>query len=113
MAGILDTFTSMIGSGLADKAGKAIGVDPALVTRGLGLIGPVALGGLAKATSSPQGASSFFKMLPEDSGGLLSNLGSLLGGETAKRQATGLEAMFGAGTNAIGATLSDKLGFNV
>jgi hypothetical protein len=113
MPGILDTFTSMVGSGLADSAGKAFGIDPAVATRGLGAIGPVALGGLAKAASTPTGADSLFKLLPEDGGGLLSNLGGLLSGETAKRQSGGLDAMFGSGTNAIGATLSEKLGFDV
>ena len=113
MAGILDTFSSMIDSGLANKAGKALDIDPALATRGLSTIGPVVLAGLAKATATPAGAGSFLKMLPEDTGSLLSNLGSLFSGETAKRQSSGLEAMFGAGTNAIGATLSEKLGFNV
>lgn len=113
MAGILDTFNSMIDSGLADKAGKALGIDPAHVTRGLRTIGPVALGGLAKATATPAGAGSLLRTLPEDTGSLLSNLGSLLSGDTAKRHARGLEAMFGSGTNAIGATLSEKLGFNV
>lgn len=113
MPGILDTFTSMVGSGLAEKAGKALGIDPALVTRGLSTIGPVALGGLAKTTATPTGASSLFNMLPEDGGGLLSNLGGLLSGQTARQRSGGMEAVFGAGTSAVGATLSEKLGFNV
>jgi hypothetical protein len=114
MAGILDSFTSLVDSGLADKAARTIGVDPSLVTRGLSVIGPIALGGLAKVTATPTGASSFFNALPQDTGGdLLSTLGGLFTGATQRQQAGGLESLFGAGTNAIGATLSDKLGFNV
>lgn len=114
MAGILDTFTSLLGSGLADKASQALGIDSSLVTRGLSAIGPVALGALAKATASPAAAGSIFKALPQDTGGdLLSKLTGLFTGDAARQQASGMESLFGAGTNAIGATLSDKLGFNV
>lgn len=114
MAGILDTFTSMMGSGLADKASQAFGIDSSLVTRGLSAIGPVALGALAKATATPAAAGSLFKALPQDTGGdLLSKLTGLFTGDAARQQASGAESLFGAGTNAIGATLSNKLGFNV
>ena len=115
MAGILDAFNSLTASsGLADKAGQVFGIDPSLVSRGLGALGPVALGALAKSTATPGGASALFNALPQDSdSGLLSNLSGLFSGDVARRQASGLESLFGAGTGAIGATLSDKLGFNV
>ncbi len=114
MAGILDSFTSMISSDLAGRAGRAIDIDPSLVTRGFSAIAPVVLGGLTKATATPSGAASIFKGLPQDTGGdWLSSITDLLGGDAARRQASQTESIFGAGANAIGATLSEKFGFNV
>jgi hypothetical protein len=114
MAGILETFTSTLSSDLVNKAGRAIGADPSLVKRGLSTIGPVVLGGLAKTTATPAGAAAIFKQLPQDTGGdWLSGIKDFLGGDTARRQPGGAESFFSAGTNAIGATLSEKLGFNV
>lgn len=114
MAGILETFTSMMNSDLVNKAGRAIGADPALVNRGFSAIGPVVLGGLAKTTATPAGAAAIFKQLPQDTGGgWLSSITDFLGGDAVQRQTNGPASFFGAGTNAIGATLSEKLGFNV
>jgi Bacterial protein of unknown function (DUF937) len=114
MAGILDSFTSMVGPDFASRAGRAIGADSSLVTRGISALGPVVLSGLTKATATPDGAASIFKGLPQDSGGdWLSGITDLLGGDAARRQASQTESIFGSGANAIGATLSDKFGFNV
>jgi hypothetical protein len=114
MAGILDTFTSMMSPDLVDKASRAIDADSTLVSRGLNTVGPLMLGGLTRATATPAGATAIFNALPQDGGGgLLSGLTDLLGGATQQRQASLLESMFGAGTNAISSTLTDKLGFNV
>jgi hypothetical protein len=112
MAGILDTFTSLATSDLAGKAGRALGVDPALVTKGFDSIAPVVLGSLAKTAATPAGAASIFNKLPQDagSGGMLSGLTELLGGGAPQ---LGASSFFGAGTNAIAQTISSKLGFNV
>ena len=113
MAGILDGFTSMLSPELVSKASSAFGIDSSHVTRGLGVVGPVLLGGLAKSASTPSGALSLFNALPQDTG---SNwLSGILGGSAAHThaQATQADSIFGAGTNAVGGWLGDKLGFNV
>ena len=113
MAGILDGFTSMLSPELVNKASSAFGIDSSHVTRGLAVVGPVLLGGLAKSASTPSGALSLFNALPQDTG---SNwLSGILGGSAAHThaQATQADSIFGAGTNAVGGWLGDKLGFNV
>ena len=112
MTGILDTFTSLVTSDLAGKAGRALGVDQSLVSKGFNSIGPVILGSLARTTATPAGATSVFGKLPQDAGGggLLSGLTDLLG---AGAPQLGGGSFFGAGTNAIAQTISSKLGFNV
>src|SRR5215831_18029391 len=114
MPSILDTVTSLMESGLTEKASRALDIEPSLVSRGLSVLGPVVLGGITKATASPAGANAVFNALPKETGGdLLSSLTGMFTGGSQNRPASILESLFGAGTNAIGATLSEKLGFNV
>jgi len=115
MAGILDMLSSTFDSDFASRTARAAGVEPSLVTKGIGAIGPVVLGALAQRTATPEGAQAIFKALPQSSGeGWLSGITDLLsGGGAAGRQAVGGGSIFGAGTNAIAATISEKLGFNV
>jgi Bacterial protein of unknown function (DUF937) len=114
MAGILDMLSSTFDSDFASKTARAAGIEPSLVTKGIGAIGPVVLGALAQRTATPEGAQAIFKALPQGSGeGWLSALTDLLSGGAAGSQAVGGGSIFGAGTNAIAATISQKLGFNV
>ena len=114
MAGILDLLSSTFDSDFAGKAARAAGIEPALVTKGIGAIGPVVLCALAKRAATPEGAQALFKVLPQSPGeGWLSGITDYLGGGTAGRQAPGAGSIFGAGSNAIAATISEKLGFNV
>jgi len=117
MAGILESFSSMLSPDLVNKVGGAFGIDTSQVTRGLSVIGPIALGALAKNSASPGGAISLFNSLPQDTGGSnwLSGITSMLGGasDATHAQAGATDSLFGAGTNAVGSWLGDKLGFNV
>jgi Bacterial protein of unknown function (DUF937) len=114
MAGILDMLSSTFDSDFASKTARAAGIEPSLVTQGIGAIGPVVLGALAQRTATPQGAQAIFKALPQGSGeGWLSGITNLLSGGAAGGQALGGGSIFGAGSNAIAATISEKLGFNV
>src|SRR5262245_5209936 len=103
MAGILDTFSSMLSPDLVNKVGGAFGIDSSQVARGLSVIAPVALGALAKNSASPGGAISLFNALPQDTGGgsnWLSSITSLLGGasDATHAQASATDSLFGAGT---------------
>jgi Bacterial protein of unknown function (DUF937) len=117
MAGILESYASMLSPDLIKKVGSTFGIDSSHVTRGLSVIGPVALGALAKNAASPGGAISLFSALPQDTGGgnWLSSITSLLGGgsDATHAHADAADSVFGAGTNAVGAWLTEKLGFNV
>jgi hypothetical protein len=112
MSGILDSFTSMITPDVSEKLSKSLGVDASVLNKGISAVGPLVLGSLAKQASTPTGASSLLKVLPQETGsGLISNLiGSI---KSAGTQASMMNSLLGTGVNSIGGTLSQKLGFNV
>lgn len=75
-------------------------------------MGPIVLSSLAKRASTPGGASSLLNLLPQESGsGLIGNLlGSITG--SGPTPADTVNSLIGPGANAIGGTISQKLGFN-
>ncbi len=139
MAGILDSMSSMLTPDIVGKLGKGLGLDPSQITQGLGVAGPLVAGALAKKTSTPEGARGFADLLTNAetaagesaaagagnqladllggaSGG---NLGGMLDGVMGLMNASGgtgadmTQGVLGQGVNAIGGTLSGKLGFDV
>jgi hypothetical protein len=139
MTGILDSMSSMLNPEVVGKLGKGLGVDPALINKGLAVAGPLVTGALAKQTSTPAGARGFADLLTNAeaaagqsaaagagnelasllggaSGG---NLGGMLDGVMGLMSASGdtgadmMQGVLGQGVNAIGGTLSQKLGFDV
>lgn len=139
MAGILDSMSSMLTPDVVGKLGKGLGIDPSLVDQGLKLAGPLVTGALAKTTSTADGARGFTDLLSnaeaaagesaaagagDQLAGLLGgasggNLGGLLDGAMGLMSASGgtgadmMQGILGQGVNAIGGTLSGKLGFDV
>jgi len=139
MAGILDSMSSMLTPDVVGKLGKGLGIDPAQITKGLALAGPLVAGALAKKTSTPDGARGFADLLGnaeaaagesaaagagDQLAGLLGgagngNLGGMLDGVMGLVGASGgtgadmMQGVLGEGVNAIGGTLSSKLGFDV
>ena len=115
MASLLESLTSTFTPDALGSVAKALGADAGTVQKAMGAVGPLLLGGLGKAVSTPSGAESLFKALPADGGGMLGGLGgmlgSLFGGGSAG--ASPASQMLGSGSNAIGAALSRALGFNV
>lgn len=120
MSSILESLGSMINADTIDSLGKALNTDSGTVSKALAAAGPLLLGGMARTASNPSGADSLFKMLPAEGGGLLGNLGSLgklltggiLGGSSEPAGGL-LSSLLGPGANAISASLSKTLGFNV
>jgi hypothetical protein len=139
MAGILDSMSSMLTPEVVGKLGKGLGVDPELINKGMAVAGPLVTGALAKQTSTPAGARGFADLLTNAeaaagqsaaagagnelasllggaSGG---NLGGMLDGVMGLMSASGgtgadmMQGVLGQGVNAIGGTLSQKLGFDV
>jgi hypothetical protein len=116
MPSILDSLTSNFSPDVMGDIGKALGADTSAVAKGIGAVGPLLLAGMTRQATQPGGAESLMKLLPEGTGGFLGNLGGLLGGLTGGK--TGTESspaatLLGPGVNAIGASLSRTLGFNV
>lgn len=103
----------MITPDVSEKLSKSFGVDSSILNKGVAAVGPLVLGSLANRASTPSGASSLLNLLPQESGGGL--IGSLLGSITGSggSQASMMSSLLGTGVNAMGGTLSKKLGFNV
>jgi len=82
MAGILDLLNSDLGKTLISGTSKQFGQDEGKTTSALSTALPLILGALKNNASTPDGASGLLKALGNDkhSGGILDNLGSILGG---------------------------------
>ena len=118
MASLFESLSSAINPEIVSALGKALGADTSAVNQGLSAAGPLLMGSMSKMASTPSGAESLLKMLPQDTGtfggfgsltSLISNLFS--GGPTSGGGM--LSSLLGPGANAIGGSLSKALGFNV
>jgi len=111
MATLFDTLSQALTPDVAGQIGKIAGLDSALVNKGMAVAGPLVAGALAKQASSPTGLDNLMNLLPGSTG---AGLGSILGALTGSKSTDALQAgLFGAGSNAIGATLDKALGFKV
>jgi Bacterial protein of unknown function (DUF937) len=117
MSSILESFASQFGPDIVGKLGSALGADAGAVSKGLGAIGPLLLNGMSGMAGTPGGADNLLKALPQGGGGLLSSLlGNLFGGGGASAMTGGggmLQSLLGPGINAVSASISRAVGFNV
>jgi len=119
MASLFESFSSAINPEIVSALGKALGTDTSAINQGLSAAAPLLMGSMSQMASSPSGAESLLKMLPQDSGGLLGgfgNLTSLISNLFSGSGPTGnsmLSSLFGPSLNAIGGSLTKALGFNV
>jgi hypothetical protein len=118
MASLFESLSSAINPEIVSALGKALGADTSTVNQGFAAAAPLLMGNLTKMAGTPAGAESLFKMLPQDTSGLLGGFGNLTslisnlfsGGPTGNSM---LSTLLGPGMNAIGGSLSKALGFNV
>ena len=82
MSGILDLLNSDLGKTLISGASKQFGQDEGKTTSALSTALPLILGAMKNNASTPEGASGLLNALGNNkhSGGILDNLGSILGG---------------------------------
>ena len=83
MAGILDLLQGPMGQTLTSGAGKQLGMGEEKAGSALSAALPLILGAMKNNASTENGAAGLLKALGNDkhsSGGLLDNLGSILGG---------------------------------
>ncbi len=115
MASLLESIASQFGPDIVGKLGSALGTDAGAVSKGLGALGPLLLNGMSGMASTPSGAEQLLKALPQGGGLLSSLLGSVFSGGGASALSGGglLQSIMGPGINAVSASLSRALGFNV
>jgi hypothetical protein len=115
MSSILESIASQFGPDIVGKLGSALGADAGAVSKGLGVIGPLLLNGMSGMAGTPAGAGSLLKALPQTGGsGLLSGLlGNLFGGGASASGGVMMESLLGPGINAVSASISRAVGFNV
>ena len=109
MPSLLESFGQSFTPDTLAKLGASVGLDPNLVTKGLGAVGPLLTGAMAGQTATPQGLDGLMKLIPQDGGAGLSNLAGLLHGGAPTEALSGLFG--GSGLGAAGRTLDQKLGF--
>ncbi|REE81651.1 uncharacterized protein DUF937 [Lutibacter oceani] len=82
MAGILDLLNSDLGKTLISGTSQQFGQDKGKTTSALNAALPLILGAMKNNASTPEGASGLLNALSNEkhSGGILDNLGSILGG---------------------------------
>lgn len=79
-ANLLSMLQGALGSGAADQIGKALGEDPAKIKNAMSGALPSILGGLMNSASTPDGLKNLTNAVDQADGGMLDNLGGMLGG---------------------------------
>lgn len=115
MASLFESLSSAINPEVVATLGKALGADASSINQGLAAAAPLLMGSMSKMASTPAGAESLLKMLPQDSAsfGSLTSLISNLFSTGTTGGGSMLSSLLGPGLNAIGGSLSKTLGFNV
>jgi len=109
MATLLEGFTEIVSSSAAREIGKAVDLKPDLVTKGMGVVGPLISAAFANKATTSGGLADLMQLLPKDGvGSILGNLSHLARGSTSGDTMT---SVFGNGAGAITATLDRALGF--
>lgn len=77
---IFDTLKQHLTPSMIQQMSANIGADPEATAKAVGLAIPALLGGLSRNVAQPQGAADLDRALNAHDGGILDNLGGLLGG---------------------------------
>lgn len=95
MSSIFDTVMQQMGGENLSRISQQIGADESSTRTAVEAALPLLLGGLARNSAKPEGAASLGNALNEHRGGLLENLGALLGNPEAGPGAGILGHIFG------------------
>jgi hypothetical protein len=79
MSQLLDMVSQQLGGQNLTQISRQIGADEQSTQNAISMALPVLLGGLARNTAQPSGAASLDRALANHDGGLLDNLGGMLG----------------------------------
>ena len=115
MASLIESITSSFGPDIIGKLAPALGADSAAVGKGIDAIAPLLFDGMSNMAGTPGGAEGLLKALPQGGGGMLSSvLSSFTGGGGSALGGGGiLGSLLGPGINAVSASISRAVGFNV
>ena len=80
---VLDTLKQQFTPATIQQMSRSLGADPAATSNAISMALPALLGGLSRNASNPQGAAALDRALNDHDGGILDNLGGLLGGAGA------------------------------
>lgn len=95
MSSIFDTVMQQVGGENLSRISQQIGADESSTRTAVEAALPMLLGGLARNSARPEGAESLSNALNDHRGGLLENLGGLLGNPEAGPGAGILGHIFG------------------
>lgn len=97
MSGIMDMITQQLGSSMVDQMAAKVGGDNDGVKRAAAMAVPMIMAALKRNSNSRSGAESLAKALDKghNDGGILGNLGSLLGGSSMQNGGKILGHVFG------------------
>ena len=77
---IMDALEAQLGPDTIQKMSSQLGTDTAATSNAISMAIPILLGGLSKNASNAEGAAALDNALTAHDGGILDNLGLLLGG---------------------------------
>lgn len=80
MTSLIDTLQQQLSPSTIEQISNSLGSDPATTQSAIAAALPAILGGLASNASRPEGATALDNALNAHDGGILDNLGSVLGG---------------------------------
>ena len=97
MSGIMDMITQQLGSSMVDQMAAKVGGDNDGVKRAAAMAVPMIMAALKRNSNSRSGAESLAKALDKghNDGGIMDNLGSLLGGSSMQNGGKILGHVFG------------------
>jgi hypothetical protein len=114
MSAILKMLTSQLGDSALDQISQQLGADRSTTEKAVPAAMATLLGGLARNSASSQGAESLFSALSNDhDGGVLDNIGDLLGDASAGPGAGILRHVLGGKQAAVESGLGRSTGLEV
>ena len=113
MSGIADSVMQQLGGGNLTQLSRQIGADESTTQQAVQAALPMLLGGLARNSATPQGAASLGGALRQHAdGGLLGNLGALIGNPDSGPGAGILGHVFGERRSAVEQGVGQATGLN-
>ena len=113
MASLLESFGSMVTPEAVGSVAKSLGLDADMVSKGMGVVGPLLTTGLAKAAGSKEGLSGLMDLLPKESAddvtGLIKGVVGTPEGQEKLDQVMNLA--FGGGSGTASRSVDKALGF--